>query len=252
MSAFPTHFAAPGASCSSSSTSKLPAPADAYIPWTPAPAPIDLHLAAHAKGRQTKFVESTAQRRQRVEFLRRREWTRRIAEWIDAAAAGGSSAEAADAKVRTRLPGLRHARADSPPITAQALAPITYSWVDILAAADADDDYEDAPIPACSPAPVPVPSAPSLSPAPSPYPAYAYPYTPDEQDDEPYVIYTASPRSSASPAPLPPYTPPAYPARPPALSWQPAPHAPRRRSGPSPRSRHSSLSSISEEEEPCF
>ena len=266
MSAFPTQFNVPFSSSSSSSSAKLPAPADAYIPWTPAPAPIDLHLAAHAKARQTKFVESTAQRRQRVEFLRRREWTRRIAEWIDSAAAGNSAADAPQAKVRVS-PALPHAtlhiRADMPTITAQALAPITYSWVDILAAADADDDYEDAPLPSPSHSPSPAPSAPapcSSSPAPSPYPAYAYPYPyiPDEpDDDEPYVIYTASPRSSTSAGPLPP----AYPARPPALSWQPAPSpaptlAARRRSGPSPRSRHSSLSSISEEEEPvsapCF
>ncbi|KAI0728906.1 hypothetical protein C8Q72DRAFT_884785 [Fomitopsis betulina] len=199
MSLYPATRAA-----SASSSQKLPVSADASI-WTPAPAPIDLHLAT--KGRQDKFLESTAQRRQRVEFLRRREWTRRIAEWIDSAAAGSSSSSA-DAK---------------------ALAPITYSWVDILAAADADDDYEDTP--------AFVPSAPTPSPSPHPHPSVTHPYTPDGQDDEPYIIYTASPRSRAStPAPTP-----AYPARPPAL--QPV----RRRPGLSPRSRHSSLSSISEE-----
>ncbi|EPS98878.1 hypothetical protein FOMPIDRAFT_1024449 [Fomitopsis schrenkii] len=234
MSAHPTQLAALGAP-SSSSSNKFPVPADAYIPWTPAPAPIDLHLAADAKGRQTKFVESTAQRRQRVEFLRRREWTRRIAEWIDSAAAGSSSSSA----------------------EAKALAPITYSWVDILAAADADDDYEDPPAFAPS---APSPAAPCPSPSAYPHPA-AYPYTPDEQDDEPYIIYTASPRSRTSlpPPHTPPALAPAYPARPPALHCQPLPPtAARRRSGPSPRSRHSSLSSISEEEEevpvpaPCF
>lgn len=221
MSLYPATRAA-----SASSSQKLPVSADASI-WTPAPAPIDLHLAT--KGRQDKFLESTAQRRQRVEFLRRREWTRRIAEWIDSAAAGSSSSSA-DAKVRV-FPPVPHARPHHC-INPQALAPITYSWVDILAAADADDDYEDTP--------AFVPSAPTPSPSPHPHPSVTHPYTPDGQDDEPYIIYTASPRSRAStPAPTP-----AYPARPPAL--QPV----RRRPGLSPRSRHSSLSSISEEVEP--
>ncbi|KAH9837723.1 uncharacterized protein C8Q71DRAFT_754142 [Rhodofomes roseus] len=193
MSALPRQLAS-----ATPSSSKLPPPS---LPWTPDAAPIDLYLASQAhdaaKGRQTKFVESLQQRRQRVEFLRRREWTRRIAEWIDSAAGP----------------------------EAKALAPITYSWVDILAAADADDDYED-PL------------------APAPYPSFpcAPAYTPAAPDAEPYIIYTASPRSSTSPA------------RPPALNTAPPPVL--RRTHAEPRSRHSSLSSISEEEEPapapCF
>ncbi|EIW76661.1 hypothetical protein CONPUDRAFT_168482 [Coniophora puteana RWD-64-598 SS2] len=34
------------------------------------------------RGRQTQYVESTAQRRERIEFLKKREWARRVAEWI--------------------------------------------------------------------------------------------------------------------------------------------------------------------------
>ncbi|KIJ60907.1 hypothetical protein HYDPIDRAFT_31785 [Hydnomerulius pinastri MD-312] len=34
------------------------------------------------RGRQKHFVESSAQRRERIEFLKRREWARRVAEWV--------------------------------------------------------------------------------------------------------------------------------------------------------------------------
>jgi len=143
--------------------------------------------------RQQKFVESLAQRRERVEFLRRREWTRRIAEWID------------------------HTAGD-----ARALAHITHSWVDILAAADAVDDLDDVASPQ---------------------------YTPDESSsDEPYIIYTASPRSGPAPR-LNSYIPSPTHTQPPAHQI-PSPSLRRQRSARMlPRSRHSSLSSISEEDE---
>ncbi|KAH9921153.1 uncharacterized protein B0H18DRAFT_1213139 [Fomitopsis serialis] len=180
-----------------------------------------VHAQAPAKARQDKFVESVAQRKERVEFLRRREWTRRIAEWIDSAAG-------ADAKVRApHRAVMRDASADAH--TPQALPPITYSR---------RRDYEDAPPPA--------------QPAPYRYPSHPH----DEPESmEPYIIYTASPRSHPAPALPSSYTPPpAYPARPPALNMQGAPM--RQRSAAELRSRHSSLSSISEEEEPapapCF
>lgn len=35
-----------------------------------------------ARGRQKTFVESLAQRRERIEFLKRREWARRVTEWV--------------------------------------------------------------------------------------------------------------------------------------------------------------------------
>ncbi|KAH7919554.1 hypothetical protein BV22DRAFT_1108020 [Leucogyrophana mollusca] len=34
------------------------------------------------RGRQKQYVESVAQRKERIEFLKRREWARRVAEWI--------------------------------------------------------------------------------------------------------------------------------------------------------------------------
>lgn len=34
------------------------------------------------RGRQAQYTESASQRRERVEFLRKREWARRVAEWI--------------------------------------------------------------------------------------------------------------------------------------------------------------------------
>ncbi|EGO02925.1 hypothetical protein SERLA73DRAFT_176394 [Serpula lacrymans var. lacrymans S7.3] len=46
-----------------------------YITPIPAP-PYDM------RGRQAQYTESASQRRERVEFLRKREWARRVAEWI--------------------------------------------------------------------------------------------------------------------------------------------------------------------------
>lgn len=46
------------------------------------------------KGRQKRFVENMEQRRQRVEFLRRKEWTRRIAAWIDQSGNGNTQVRA--------------------------------------------------------------------------------------------------------------------------------------------------------------
>lgn len=145
-----------------------------------------------SRPRQEKFVESMAQRRERVEFLRRKEWTRRISEWI--------------------------AHSASP--EAKQFAHLSHSWIDILAAADADDEY-----------------------------ACAHNYTPCEppSPEEPYVIYTATPRSAATcrddtPVPTHTHTPPSSPYPPPQPVQRPRPAR-------NPRSRHSSLSSISEEDE---
>jgi len=136
------------------------------------------------RGRQKKYMESDAQRRERVEFLRRREWTRRIAEWINDSA------------------------------TVKSKGQPLYSFEDLLAAAE---QHHLARPPASA------------------------------DSDEPYVIYTASPASSAARADTPPAA-----ALPPLDASAPAAHAPlqRRRSRPGPHSRHSSLSSISEEDEP--
>ncbi|OCH90861.1 hypothetical protein OBBRIDRAFT_803684 [Obba rivulosa] len=143
------------------------------------------------RGRQKKFVESSAQRRERVEFLRRREWTRRIAEWIN---------DSATVKDKSQMP--------SP----------AYSMEDFLAATRQRH----------------------------------YIGPPDvAEPDEPYVIYTASPASSVSRSDTPPAaTLPSLDA-PLASASPPAMHPPlqRRRSRGGPHSRHSSLSSISEEDE---
>ncbi|TBU31294.1 hypothetical protein BD309DRAFT_953934 [Dichomitus squalens] len=181
--------------------------------------------------KQSRSTESLTQRKDRVEFLRRREWTRRIA-----------------------------ASGDQPVLPTRRER--TYSWEDIVAAADAAASTFD-------------------------YNSSGYTGRPDtinetDEDEEPYVIYTASPRasySSSSPtlfslsAPsaytaYTPHTPGATviystssPSHSPTLSplSSPAaavpsiglggPHHVRRASWRGPHSRHSSLSSISEEDE---
>ncbi|KAH9943774.1 hypothetical protein B0H21DRAFT_823544 [Amylocystis lapponica] len=155
------------------------------------------------RGRQRRFIESMAQRRERVEFLRRREWTRRIADWVHHRAA--------------QTP--RHSIAHTP-----------YAWAHILAALDALP-LDDAP----------PPDSERGDPDPDP-----------DHDHEPYVIYTASPRRTASPARTDTPSPrPALDA--PALAPAPTLTPQRRRTRCDPRSRHSSLSSICEEDElaPC-
>jgi len=177
----------------SSSTSSLSPPQHSLAFPPPSPGADAFQPPLYeTRSRQPKFVETMTQRRERVEFLRRREWTRRIAEWID-------HSSNADAKELTH---------------------ITYSWVDILAAADAVDDLDDVASP---------------------------PYTPDEPS-EPYVIYTASPRSSSA-SRSDAYTP-SHPHTHSPMHHIPPPTIRPRRSGLLPRSRHSSLTSISEEDEP--
>ncbi|KAI0632949.1 hypothetical protein C8Q77DRAFT_857135 [Trametes polyzona] len=185
--------------------------------------PRPTNLREGRKLKQSKSTESLTQRKDRVEFLRRREWTRRVA-------SGG------DQPKRSR----------------------TYSWEDIVAAADAAANSWDYYAPQAS--------------------GYARrPDTIDETDesDEPYVIYTATPRPPAPSA----YTPsvpgatvlystsPSHsPSPSPTLSPLPTTSPVRDLSPPSsvaglgnpyysrrawrgPHSRHSSLSSISEEDE---
>ncbi|GBE87163.1 hypothetical protein SCP_1004100 [Sparassis crispa] len=158
--------------------------------------------AAHDdRGRQKKFIESSAQRRGRVEFIRRREWTHRITDWVNQYAS------------------------PSPKLGT------TYTWDHLLRYVD-DDDY-----------------------------AASAPDTLDDPDDaEPYIIYTASPRPrpSDTPSPSPSLSSVSSSsscssATATAASSSPTflPPAPRVRRRPHeiPRSRHSSLSSISEEDE---
>lgn len=35
-----------------------------------------------ARGRQKNFIESAVQRRERIQFLKQREWVRRVTEWV--------------------------------------------------------------------------------------------------------------------------------------------------------------------------
>ncbi|TFK85188.1 hypothetical protein K466DRAFT_566773 [Polyporus arcularius HHB13444] len=180
--------------------------------------------------KQSRSTENLTQRKDRVEFLRRREWTRRVA-----------------------------ASSDQPVVPTRRAR--TYSWEDIVAAADAAAstfDYNSS--------------------------GAGRPDTIDESDelDEPYVIYTATPRpllqsANSYPAPsvhayTPPHTlggdviystssPSPSPSPSPTLSPLPATSPVRdmnlpligyqSRRGPwrGPHSRHSSLSSISEEDE---
>jgi hypothetical protein len=39
------------------------------------------------RGRQQHFIETAQQRKERIEFLKKREWARRVAEWIRATSA---------------------------------------------------------------------------------------------------------------------------------------------------------------------
>ncbi|OJT15688.1 hypothetical protein TRAPUB_5066 [Trametes pubescens] len=176
------------------------------------------------KLKQSKSAESLTQRKDRVEFLRRREWTRRVSY-------GGDQPTSIPKRART------------------------YSWEDIIAAADAAAASWDYP---------------------QTQAAAGYARRPDtidelDESDEPYVIYTATPRPQAPSA----YTPqssgdvlystsPSHsPSRSPNLSPVPSTSPVRDLSPPSvgnnpyfsrrgwrgPHSRHSSLSSISEEDE---
>ncbi|KAI0659640.1 hypothetical protein C8Q70DRAFT_933533 [Cubamyces menziesii] len=177
--------------------------------------------------KQSKSTESLSQRKDRVEFLRRREWTRRVA-------SGGDQPSSIPRRART------------------------YSWEDIIAAADAAADSWD-------------------------YNSAGYVRRPDtidelDESDEPYVIYTATPRPPA-PSTYTPHTPGATvlystspsPSPSPTLSPLSTSSPVRDLSSPSsistagnagaavpyysrkgwrgPHSRHSSLSSISEEDE---
>ncbi|KAI0369272.1 hypothetical protein BV20DRAFT_372246 [Pilatotrama ljubarskyi] len=213
-------------------------------PLLPLARPRNAHDARTLK--TSRSSESLTHRKDRVEFLRRREWTRRVA-------TGGDQPSSIPKRART------------------------YSWEDIIAAADAAADSWD------------YYSAPQLPPRRAPQPQ------PDTLDDEPYVIYTATPQPRArahphasAPGPLRPsaaisaYTPhtpeplvlystsPSSPSHSPAPSpsptLSPLPGPARGASPPSsfapglgfgrrggwragPHSRHSSLSSISEEDE---
>ncbi|EJF57460.1 hypothetical protein DICSQDRAFT_140344 [Dichomitus squalens LYAD-421 SS1] len=224
--------------------------------------------------KQSRSTESLTQRKDRVEFLRRREWTRRIAASGDQPVLPTvSSPLPASSLLRSQatLPcpwaafPVQPARcrdADARAASTQQRRERTYSWEDIVAAADAAASTFD-------------------------YNSSGYTGRPDtinetDEDEEPYVIYTASPRasySSSSPtlfslsAPsaytaYTPHTPGATviystssPSHSPTLSplSSPAaavpsiglggPHHVRRASWRGPHSRHSSLSSISEEDE---
>ena len=40
------------------------------------------HSVYDAHGRQKTYIESAMQRRERIEFLKKREWVRRVTEWV--------------------------------------------------------------------------------------------------------------------------------------------------------------------------
>ncbi|KAI0772455.1 hypothetical protein BD413DRAFT_612601 [Trametes elegans] len=188
--------------------------------------------------KQSKSTESLNQRKDRVEFLRRREWTRRVA-------AG------TDQPITNPIPLQKRAR--------------TYSWEDIVAAADAAADSWD-----YSPTSPGFPSRPDtideLDEADEPYVIYtatprpsssasahthapsAYSYTPHHNNTlGPTVLYSTSPAPSPTLSPLPSRSP-VRDLSPPSLSPPALPHH-ARRGWRGPHSRHSSLSSISEEDE---
>ncbi|KAH9920868.1 uncharacterized protein BXZ73DRAFT_104602 [Epithele typhae] len=178
--------------------------------------------------KQSRSTENLSHRKDRVDFLRSRESTRR-------ASTGGD------------LPSTpsRHTR--------------TYSWEDIIAAADAaasaspfvgrpdtiDEAEESDDEPYVIYTATPRAPAPRASPAPFAYPTPALPHTLGT------VIYSTSPASSPSPSPSPTLSP--APARerdvPPMIGIGGPYFNGRRSSLRGPHSRHSSLSSISEEDE---
>ncbi|KAL6308931.1 hypothetical protein BKA93DRAFT_486664 [Sparassis latifolia] len=184
--------------------------------------------AAHDdRGRQKKFIESSAQRRGRVEFIRRREWTHRITDWVNQYASPSPKVSSPCSIPYTSSAFLISPFVHSPPLQLGT----TYTWDHLLRYVD-DDDY-----------------------------AASAPDTLDDPDDaEPYIIYTASPRPrpSDTPSPSPSLSSVSSSsscssATATAASSSPTflPPAPRVRRRPHeiPRSRHSSLSSISEEDE---
>ena len=66
---------------------------DYAAPWTQSP------VAYDPRGRLQPYVESPAQRRARAEFLRKREFSRRIAAWLH---------ESSESSVRPCLPPSSH------------------------------------------------------------------------------------------------------------------------------------------------
>ncbi|KAI1789731.1 hypothetical protein LXA43DRAFT_555931 [Ganoderma leucocontextum] len=234
--------------------------------------------------KQSRSTESLTQRKDRVEFLRRREWTRRIAAGGDQPIVPTVSSPLLVSSLpchqdalpcpHTSFPAkcTQDVEADassSSPSSPPQRRERTYSWEDIVAAADAAASTFD-------------------------YNSSGYTGRPDTinetDEDEPYVIYTATPRASAlaqssslSLSPSTPFSlasPSAYtytpntpganviystspshsPSPSPTLSPLSSPGAVpsigngglqygRRASWRGPHSRHSSLSSISEEDE---
>lgn len=110
-------------------------------------------------GRQKTFVESAIQRRERIEFLKQREWIRRVTEWVR---------ETNAQKYSVRLPHPFHRsplyrRVASQPIFGRSFPPFS------------SQDAGVAPQPSI----IPFPCA-------------------EEEEEEPYIIYSSSPSSSLS------------------------------------------------------
>ena len=223
--------------------------------------------------KQSRSTESLTQRKDRVEFLRRREWTRRIAASGDQPVLPTVSSPLPVSSLLGSQATLPCPWASFPVIPARrrdadagsVVSPRqrrerTYSWEDIVAAADAaastfdydssgytgrpdtiDETDEDEPYVIYTASPRASPSSPSSTPfslsAPSAYNTYT-PHTPGTT-----VIYSTSPSHSPTLSPL------SSPAAAVPSIGSGGPHYSRRASWRGPHSRHSSLSSISEEDE---
>ncbi|KAI0744614.1 hypothetical protein C8Q76DRAFT_700421 [Earliella scabrosa] len=222
--------------------------------------------------KQSKSTESLTQRKDRVEFLRRREWTRRVAAGNDQPVAptvstpSATRAFSAPARDTPYVPFIHASRPVNAMHETDAQFPPqrrarTYSWEDIIAAADAaastfdynssgsagrpdtiDEADEDEPYVIYSTSPRPPLQSAHSFPAPSPY-TYT-PHTPGT------VIYSTSPSPSPSPSPTLSPLPSNTAVRDlPQIGLGGPYHHSRRVSWRGPHSRHSSLSSISEEDE---
>ena len=238
--------------------------------------------------KQSRSTESLTQRKDRVEFLRRREWTRRIAASGDQPIVPTVSSplllpslpchHGALPCPHTSLPAKRPQAADvdanADALSCSASSPPqrrerTYSWEDIVAAADAaastydynssgytgrpdtiDETDEDEPYVIYTATPRASAFAPTSSLSFSPSTSFslaspsAYTYTPNTPVAN--VIYSTSP--SHSPSPSPTLSPLSSPATVPSIGNGGLQYG-RRASWRGPHSRHSSLSSISEEDE---
>ena len=111
-------------------------------------------------GRQKTFIESAMQRRERIEFLKQREWIRRVTEWVRE-----TNAQKDSVRTLSRLADFILLILSSQPIFGRSIR--SYSPFS-----------QDTPI------------APQASVIPFP--------CAEEEEEEPYIIYSSSPSSSLS------------------------------------------------------